>query len=71
MEQLDKFMVAAAINDVIDMRDDTTCEIFAAHDLEIAGVGDLTPPLVQSPDAGFVLFLANGAEYRVTIVRSR
>lgn len=71
MEQQDLFMVAAAINDVIDERVDTTCEIFAAYGLEIAGVGDLTPPLVQSPDAGFVLLLADGAEYRVTIVRSR
>ena len=67
----DAYMVASALSDVVVERIDEAMEIFAENGIEAVRADSFAEHGVQTRDAGFVLTLADGAEYQVTVVRSR
>jgi hypothetical protein len=67
----DAYMVACALSDVITERVEEAFEVFAEHGLDVARADTFADCGVLTRDAGFVITLADGAEYQVTVVRSR
>ena len=63
--------VAAALQQVLLEQVDEAFDIFAEHGLQPTNVQTYAERGVLTRDAGFVLTLAGGAEFQVTVVRSR
>jgi hypothetical protein len=67
----DAYMVAQAIIDTISDRAESTVEMFAENGIEVTRAENFGERGVLTQNAGLVLTLADGAEYQVTVVRSR
>lgn len=67
----DAYMVACALNEVLVERVDEALDIFTDHGLDVARADTYADAGIVTRDAGFVITLADGAEYQVTVVRSR
>lgn len=67
----DAFMIACALNEVLVERVDEALDIFTEHGLSVARTDTYADAGIVTREAGFVITLADGAEYQVTVVRSR
>jgi hypothetical protein len=71
MEFHDAYMVAQALVDTIRDRAESTVEMFAENGIEVTHAENFGESGVLTRNAGLVITLADGAEYQVTVVRSR
>lgn len=71
MEFHDAYMIAQALVDTISDRSESTVEMFAENGIEVTRAENFGERGVLTQNAGLVITLADGAEYQVTVVRSR
>lgn len=71
MEFHDAYMVAQALVDTICDHAESTAEMFAENGIEVSRAENFGERGMLTQNAGLVLTLADGAEYQVTVVRSR
>jgi hypothetical protein len=67
----DAYAIASALSDVITERVEEAFEIFVEHGLDVARADTFAECGVLTQDAGFVVTLADGTTYQITVVRSR
>lgn len=67
----DEFMVSSALSDLIIVGSEEITEILAENGISATDAISFAEAGVLTRNAGFVLTLADGAEYQVTVVCSR